>query len=47
MRFSESFFAERFALTEHDLESYLSEALHEGGVPSASTKASSRAPRKA
>ena len=31
MRFSESFFAERFALTEHDLESYLSEALHEGG----------------
>jgi TldD protein len=31
MRFSESFFAERFSLTEHDLESYLSEALSEGG----------------
>jgi TldD protein len=31
MRFSESFFSERFALSEHDLESYLSEALHDGG----------------
>jgi TldD protein len=31
MGISESFFAERFNITEHDLESYLSEALHEGG----------------
>ncbi|HEV2199510.1 MAG TPA: metalloprotease TldD [Bryobacteraceae bacterium] len=31
MRFSESFFAERFSLTERDLESYLNEALSEGG----------------
>jgi TldD protein len=28
---SQSFFAERFGLTEHDLESYLSEALSSGG----------------
>src|ERR1700686_1684246 len=31
MSFSQSFFAERFSLTEHDLESYLSEALSAGG----------------
>ena len=31
MSFSHSFFAERFGLTEHDLESYLSEALSSGG----------------
>ena len=31
MSFSQSFFAERFGLTEHDLESYLSEALSAGG----------------
>ena len=29
--FPESFFAERFGITEHDLESYLSEALSAGG----------------
>src|SRR5579883_2847413 len=29
--FSHSFFAQRFGLTEHDLESYLSEALSSGG----------------
>ena len=28
---SQSFFAERFSITEHDLESYLSEALSAGG----------------
>src|ERR1700687_4751675 len=31
MSFSQSFFAERFGITEHDLESYLSEALSAGG----------------
>jgi TldD protein len=31
MGLSESFFARRFGLTEHDLESYLSEALSRGG----------------
>ena len=31
MSFTQSFFAARFALTEHDLESYLSEALSAGG----------------
>ena len=31
MGLSDSFFAERFNITEHDLESYLSEALTEGG----------------
>ncbi len=31
MGLSESFIAERFNITEHDLESYLSEALNEGG----------------
>jgi TldD protein len=31
MRFPQSFFANRFGITEHDLESYLSEALSEGG----------------
>src|SRR3974390_113638 len=31
MRFSDSFFASRFGLTEHDLQSYLNEALSEGG----------------
>src|ERR1700681_4136354 len=31
MGFSDSFFARRFGLTEHDLESYLSEALSAGG----------------
>src|ERR1700676_3811785 len=31
MSFSRSFFAERFNITEHDLESYLSEALSAGG----------------
>ena len=29
--FSNSFFAEQFGITEHDLESYLSEALSAGG----------------
>src|SRR5579862_1550224 len=31
MSFPQSFFAERFGLTEHNLESYLSEALSAGG----------------
>ena len=31
MSFPQSFFAERFGITEHDLESYLSEALSAGG----------------
>ena len=31
MSLSQSFFAERFGLTERDLESYLSEALSSGG----------------
>src|SRR5271154_1266220 len=31
MGLSQSFFAERFGITEHDLESYLSEALSAGG----------------
>ena len=31
MSFSQSFFAQRFGITEHDLESYLSEALSAGG----------------
>ena len=31
MGFSQSFFAERFGITERDLESYLSEALSAGG----------------
>src|SRR5712691_1081769 len=31
MSFSQSFFAARFGITEHDLESYLSEALSAGG----------------
>ena len=31
MGFSQSFFAERFGITEHDLEGYLSEALSAGG----------------
>ena len=31
MSFPQSFFAERFGITEHDLESYLSEALSVGG----------------
>ena len=31
MSFTQSFFAERFGITEHDLESYLSEALSAGG----------------
>src|SRR5499427_5669161 len=31
MGFSGSFFASRFGLTAHDLESYLSEALSKGG----------------
>ncbi|MEQ1947623.1 MAG: metalloprotease TldD [Bryobacteraceae bacterium] len=31
MSFQDSFFAERFGITEHDLESYLSEALSAGG----------------
>ncbi len=31
MSFSQSFFADRFGLTEHDLENYLSEALSAGG----------------
>src|SRR5215475_558996 len=31
MSFSQSFFAERFGLTERDLESYLSEAMSAGG----------------
>ena len=31
MSFTQSFFASRFGLTEHDLESYLSEALSAGG----------------
>jgi TldD protein len=31
MGFSQSFFASRFGITEHDLESYLSEALSAGG----------------
>ena len=31
MSFQQSFFAERFGITEHDLESYLSEALSAGG----------------
>ena len=31
MGFSQSFFAQRFGLTERDLESYLSEALSAGG----------------
>src|SRR5580692_5595563 len=31
MSFSQSFFASRFGITEHDLESYLSEALSAGG----------------
>src|SRR5258707_15585635 len=31
MSLSHSFFAERFGITEHDLESYLSEALAAGG----------------
>ena len=31
MGLSQSFFAERFGITEHDLERYLSEALSAGG----------------
>ena len=31
MSFPQSFFAERFNITEHDLETYLSEALSAGG----------------
>src|SRR5882672_12156824 len=31
MSFTQSFFAARFGITEHDLESYLSEALSAGG----------------
>src|SRR5580704_523814 len=31
MGFTQSFFAQRFGITEHDLESYLSEALSAGG----------------
>src|SRR5258708_1748352 len=31
MSFTQSFFASRFGLTEHDLQSYLSEALSAGG----------------
>ena len=31
MGISQSFFAERFGVTERDLESYLSEALSSGG----------------
>src|ERR1044071_2237322 len=31
MRFAESVFAERFGITRHDLEDYLSEALSQGG----------------
>jgi TldD protein len=31
MRFSESIFAARFGITRHNLESYLAEALSQGG----------------
>ena len=31
MGFSESFFARKFAITEHDLQNYISEALSSGG----------------
>ena len=31
MSLSDSFFGQKFAITEHDLESYLSEALRAGG----------------
>lgn len=31
MSFAESFFAQKFQITRHDLENYLSEALHRGG----------------